>query len=232
MSSVTTPSVDYFPSFAASVASGDSTESVASDEMDVEKTPTKPKTRAQVHQAAAVLPTPPPSSPFSPSDDVALTAERMELVRMRSDSTIEDDDTATEVDENEFAGRTLNPYKHLKTFLRLSSSRDQTIVGREEEIDALKSYIADAVTHDVGMYVSGPPGTGKTATIASLSRDLKKAGWEVAEMGCMGAKVTDIWRSMGEQLGCGRTERDVVAHLRAPASSTLVLCTFFHDNPR
>lgn len=220
MSSVTTPSVDYFPSFAPSVASVDSTESVISDEMDVDKTPTKPKTRAQAHQAAAVLPTPPPSSPFSPTDDVALTAERMELVRMRSESTIGDDDTATEVDESEFVGRALNPYKHLKTFLRLSSSRDQTIIGREEELDALKAYIGDASPHDVGMYVSGPPGTGKTATITSLGRELKKTGWEVVEMGCMGAKVADIWRSMGEQLGCGRTERDVVAHLRSPASST------------
>jgi len=217
VSSVTTPSLDNFPSF-TSIDSADFTEV---DPAEFEKTPTKPKTRAQVHHAATVFPTPPPSSPFIRADDVDATAERMGLVRMRSDVTVESSSTDVDTETDEPSeGRVLNPYKQLKQHLRLSTAANQTIVGREEEIVALKAYLSDVNSLDVGMYVSGPPGTGKTATVTSLGREMKRNGWNIVEMGCMGMKVADLWRRLGEQLECGRTERDVVAHLQATPTNT------------
>lgn len=182
--------------------------------MDVDKTPTKPKTRAQAHQVAIQLPSP-PSSPFIQTPpDIDATAERMGLVRMRSD--VSDDPTEVETDtEDEPQRKHINPYKQIKAFLRLSTSPKQTIVGREEETIALRAYLADQNSIDVGMYVSGPPGTGKTATVTSLGRQMRTEGWHFIELGCMGLKVADVWRRMGEQMGCGKTERDVVAHLES-----------------
>jgi hypothetical protein len=45
-------------------------------------------------------------------------------------------------------------------------------------------------------------------------------GWEVVEMGCMGLKITDMWRKLGEQLGCGKTEREVQEYLEHTTTRT------------
>ena len=140
---------------------------------------------------------------------------------MRSDATIEGSSTEVDTDTDEPSeGRVLNPYKQLKSHLRLSTVANQTIVGREEESATLRAYLSDANSLDVGMYVSGPPGTGKTATVTSLGREMRRDGWNVVEMGCMGMRVADLWRRLGEQLECGKTERDVVSHLEATPTNT------------
>lgn len=144
--------------------------------------------------------------------DIDATADRMSLVRMRSD--VSGDSTEVETDtEDEPKRKHTNPYKRIKSFLRLSTSSKQTIVGREEETRALRTYLADQNSVDVGLYVSGPPGTGKTATVSSLGREMRSEGWHFIEVGCMGLKVADVWRRLGEQMGCGKTEREVVAHV-------------------
>lgn len=174
-----------------------------------------------MHQAATAFPTPPPSSPFIRAEDVDATVERMGLVRMRSDATVDSSCTEVDTDTDEPSeGRVLNPYKRLKSHLRLSTAANQTIVGRKEEITALKAYLTDVNSHDVGMYVCGPPGTGKTATVTFLGREMKQDGWNTVEMGCMGLKVADLWRRLGEQLECGKTEREIVSHLQATTVNT------------
>jgi len=131
-------------------------------------------------------------------------------VRMQSDTNEDDMEYDTEVDDD-VPLKKKNPYKILKSFLRLSG--EQQIVGREDEKAILMDYLNKGNENDVGVYVSGPPGTGKTATVTSMGRDLRKQGWEVVELGCMGMKVGDVWKRLAEGLSCVKSEESVRSHL-------------------
>jgi cell division control protein 6 len=214
-----TASLSRFPSPTPSTAT--SFESVASldpldvMEEDVERTPTKRKASTSMSASTststlgrAAYPTPPLSSPLQGDADVDATTERIELIRMQSDQG-----------EKEEAK---NPYKHLKSFLRLSSSTtssgakgtaDECVIGREDEKAVLRSYLSLRSVADVGLYVSGPPGTGKTALVTAMGRDLEVEGWRVILVGCMGLKVADMWPRLAEQLHCSPTEEDVLSAL-------------------
>lgn len=181
----------------------------AEDEMDVDKTPPKPRAKATERKYDA-LPTPPLSSPTEMTEAV----KRMELVRMKSDASVSTTISATSADET----RPANPYKHLKSFLRLSSSTadttlDRVIVGRAHEKQVVKAYLSSKET-EVGMYVSGPPGTGKTALVTTMGREMAAQGWNVVEFGCMGLKPADMWKRLAERLGCEASEADISSHLQ------------------
>jgi cell division control protein 6 len=216
---------------------------------DIHRTPTKPKTRSATRYA--VLPTPPSSSPFAAykQSEVDATAKRMELIRMqsasstastagsassssivvrkrsRSASAPREEETPPVEDEEDT--RHKNPYKQLKSFLRLSAAGSTTdggvsqdcIIGRDTEKAILRSYLSSQ-ERGVGMYVSGPPGTGKTALVTSLGRELQSQGWTVVELGFMGMKVMDVWKRLGEELSCGKTETDVRALLESGQGNT------------
>jgi cell division control protein 6 len=187
------------------------------DAMDIQKTPTKPRTRGS--QYSKGLYTPPASSP-SPAVEVKVNdaAKRIELIRMQSSTTSISTSTSTSTSSNEEERTSGNPYKYLKSFLRLSTSGndelDKVIVGRSIEKETLKAYLASE-ERQVGMYVSGPPGTGKTALVTALGREMGGAGWGVVEIGCMGLKAADMWRRLGEELGCAKTEAGVIAHIES-----------------
>lgn len=70
------------------------------------------------------------------------------------------------------------------------------------------------------MYVSGPPGTGKTALVTSMGREVAKQGWKVVEVGCMGLKVADVWRRLGEGLGCTMSEEGVCSFMARQGKDT------------
>lgn len=183
-----------------------------SEEMDLDNTPTMPRPATR---RAYTLPTPPPSSPMRQTELDAAT-KRVQLIRMKSD--------VSRVASDEMSKERSNPYKHLKSFLRLSagtnSSVDQTIIGRESEKATLRKYLKGKAEKNAGLYVSGPPGTGKTALVTALGQELAAEGRQVVELGCMGLKVCEVWRRLGDALRCGKLETDVQAFLGRPGAKT------------
>ena len=156
-------------------------------------------------------------------DEVEATVKRIALVRVKSDMTSvseqtevteESEEEVEEVEEVEEDAPMVGPYKRLKSFLRLSAS-DGEVIGREDEKQALRAYLRSTGGQDVGLYVSGPPGTGKTATVTSLGRELETEAWRVVELGCMGLKAGDMWSRIGDALHCEETEAGVVASLNS-----------------
>ena len=139
-------------------------------------------------------------------------------------------DTETETDTPPSPSRALfrprNPYKQLKSLLRLSATADKPssegIIGRDEEKDALKSYFSSRSDRDVGMYVSGPPGTGKTALVTAMGKEVGRHGWKVVEVGCMGLGVSDVWRRLGQALGCAGNEGEVGRYMAQSGRDTYV----------
>lgn len=227
MLSISTPSLD-------SNASSDPMESVHTDDasMDVDVTPSK---RRATRRPLPPTPTSVSRTPSSESErDVDVTVSKMSLVRMQSHSSASScasfDSTETETEPSAAAtGPKTNPYKWLKSFLRLSATSratdgattvDQTIVGRSKEKAALRRYLMCREYGDVGMYVSGPPGTGKTATVTAIGREMTNLGWQVAEVGCMGLKVADMWARLSAELGCGASEEEVLAHMERGGGKT------------
>ncbi|KJE03437.1 DNA clamp loader [Cryptococcus gattii NT-10] len=162
---------------------------------EVPETPTK----SRVNQASCLL-TPPPSSP----------------------------DLATEGAADFKPTREANPYKRLKAALRLSTisgfTDNEVIIGREQEKAVVSQYLIDEKNDkDVGMYVSGPPGTGKTALVTAFGRQKAEQGWRVVEVGCMGLKISDVWPRLGDELGCGKTEEGVTEFVKLNASRILII---------
>ncbi|KIS01884.1 DNA clamp loader [Cryptococcus deuterogattii 2001/935-1] len=171
-----------------------------------------------VTRSIAMLPTPPPSTP---PEEVAAAADVLGLGLVLE--TLEASDAETEK-------APANPYKQLKSFLRLSTSFaagasiDETIIGRQEEKSAIRAYISTSEAEsDVGMYVSGPPGTGKTALVTAIGRELADDGWKVVEIGCMGMKATDMWKEIGGMLSCGKTEKDIKEYMAQEENKVLII---------
>lgn len=163
-----------------------------------------------------ILITPPPSSPSA-----------TELAYAMDDVTCRDESESPSPDDQRSWA---NPYRALKARLRLSArnhsgtlSLDSTIVGREDEKAVFQTYLGLVSTEDVGLYVSGPPGTGKTALTTAVGRDLAARGWRVAEVGVMGLKASDVWSRLGAELGCGKTEAAVTKHLSGDGHKTFII---------
>lgn len=67
------------------------------------------------------------------------------------------------------------------------------LVGREEERTELHTFIAEGIISKSGrcMYVSGPPGTGKSALVSEVCRDIQGTrGVKTAYINCMSAKCS------------------------------------------
>ncbi|ORX33955.1 P-loop containing nucleoside triphosphate hydrolase protein [Kockovaella imperatae] len=114
-----------------------------------------------------------------------------------------------------------NPYKAIKSRLRLSNASG--IIGRQEEQKAIREYVASTYKLDVGMYVSGPPGTGKTATVNAMARALGNEGWRPIEVCCMGLKANDLWMHFAQAMGCDNAENVVIAALQNTREPLLVI---------
>ncbi len=95
------------------------------------------------------------------------------------------------------------------------------LVGRECERKELHSFIVEGIESKRGrcMYVSGPPGTGKSALVSEVCQGISSMqGVKNSYINCMSAKCSqDIYGKLLEDLvgfNAG-TEQDNIAHLRA-----------------
>ena len=94
------------------------------------------------------------------------------------------------------------------------------LIGRDEERNELRSFIEKSIDTKSGrcMYVSGPPGTGKSALVNEIGYDVRQVeGVKTAYINCMSAKSSkDIYSKLAEELlgsNC-KLEHDAMAHLR------------------
>ena len=106
-----------------------------------------------------------------------------------------------------------------QTFTR--SADPGPLIGREEERVELRSFIEKGIAFKAGrcMYVSGPPGTGKSALVSEVCRDIQGVkGVGTAYVNCMSAKNSkDLYGKLMEELiGIDyEPQQNEIAHLRA-----------------
>ena len=85
------------------------------------------------------------------------------------------------------------------------SANPGRLIGREEERSELSTFIKAGIELKSGrcIYVSGPPGTGKSALVGEVCRDLQgKEGVQAAYINCMSIKNSkDIYCKLIEDLG-------------------------------
>ncbi len=88
--------------------------------------------------------------------------------------------------------------------LFVRSATPGRLVGRDEEREALTTFISSAVELGSGgcMYVSGPPGTGKSALVSEVCGDVMEVEWvKKAYINCMSVKSSkDIFEKLLEGL--------------------------------
>jgi hypothetical protein len=201
--------------------------------------------RLQAHRAerdGSATPVKDPGLEGSDDSSPAASQESEQLVtpkiaRIVSKLTLEQKMQVSEIgpssslslDDGLGMGRKITGYKALKSALRCSSAdidATSVVVGREDEKAAIRAYMqhgrlagGDAAGHERALYVSGPPGTGKTASISSVAREMRAEGWNLAFINCMGlaaGKKDDIWNRMLFSWGMdGKGERGLEHGLKA-----------------
>jgi len=93
-------------------------------------------------------------------------------------------------------------------------------IGREDQREALRDFVEGGVLSKSGrcLYVSGPPGTGKSALVSEVCRNVQHlGGFKAAHINCMSVKCSkDIYGKLIEELiGDDMEIEDVMAHMRA-----------------
>lgn len=126
-------------------------------------------------------------------------------------------------------------------FQRGALNNGSVLVGREKEAEAFSSFITGSIAHNKcsSLYISGPPGTGKTAQVnltldTLIKQDTITAGGKTARVlriNCMAvSKAENIFHEIlcelvGRQQSKKRTFDDFYAYLcsQQPTNSVLIL---------
>lgn len=105
--------------------------------------------------------------------------------------------------------------------LFVTSADPGRLIGREEERNRLNSFLQEGIQSKSGrcLYVSGPPGTGKSALVTEVCHELKGApDVRTAYINCMSVKSSkDIYTKLAEDLiddGTDLEEDEEMVHLR------------------
>lgn len=116
--------------------------------------------------------------------------------------------------------------------LNLHSGYTDSLPGREEQIECLKSLLKKHTEDNVStsMYVSGPPGTGKTVTLHSLfASDLVTKNFNAVYVNCSMIKSANlVYTKIAEmlKLSCGVQRECILAierHLKTKHKSILLV---------
>ncbi|XP_060863283.1 cell division control protein 6 homolog [Metopolophium dirhodum] len=99
--------------------------------------------------------------------------------------------------------------------LNLHSGYTDSLPGREKHIDCLKSFLKKHIKdhHSVSMYISGPPGTGKTVSLHSLfASDLVTDNFTLVYVNCSMIKSANrVYAKIAEMLKIGSgTQRECI----------------------
>ena len=93
------------------------------------------------------------------------------------------------------------------------------MVGREDERRALQTFIQQGIESKSGrcMYVSGPPGTGKSALVSEVCRNPSLGNVRTSHINCMSAKCSeDVYGKIAGDLGASDLhEKDAMSQLRS-----------------
>lgn len=99
----------------------------------------------------------------------------------------------------------------------LHSGYTDSLLGREEQNEHLKSFLEKHVEDNVSasMYVSGPPGTGKTVSLHSLfTRNLVTDNFTTVYINCSMIKSANrVYNQITEilKLGCSTVQRECIS---------------------
>lgn len=93
----------------------------------------------------------------------------------------------------------------------LHSAASENLPGREKELNELEDFIQSNLDNESSssLYVSGPPGTGKTASLSKImgKPELKKS-FKIVYVNCTTVKSSvAIYKKISEELGIGAASR-------------------------
>lgn len=104
-----------------------------------------------------------------------------------------------------------NVYAHARSLLRLSSEQEGPLLGRDKERTALLDFLAsrypslfpehivDEAVKGASLYISGLPGTGKTALLMETVGRLRADELKVDMVNCLSLQQpSDVWRYLVE----------------------------------
>ncbi|KAG0703233.1 P-loop containing nucleoside triphosphate hydrolase protein [Suillus ampliporus] len=98
-------------------------------------------------------------------------------------------------------------YTRVRGLLCSTSTTSSPIAGREDERQRILEFITSSWSHDAhtSLYISGTPGTGKTALVNSVLRSLEKSeetsDLKVISINCMALTGVDpLWDRLSEEL--------------------------------
>ncbi|KAK0610277.1 Origin recognition complex subunit 1 [Lasiodiplodia hormozganensis] len=88
--------------------------------------------------------------------------------------------------------------------LFIRGSQPGRLIGREEERDELQQFVSSRVGPRKSgcLYISGPPGTGKSALVSEVCQELDDATVKRAYINCMSAKsASELYVKLLEEIG-------------------------------